>query len=151
MVLIPTDELYIPANEDAIEALLLRNGSLIKGMTDDIKKEIIRELTEGMIRGEGIDQLVKRIERYIGSEEGKGQSRAERIARTEIMYALNKGSLSKYAGDGVEKVEWLAGPDDRCCDTCVNNNGKVFKISEAPSIPIHPNCRCCWIAYFDDE
>jgi len=133
-------EIYIPINQEAIDALIERNASLVKGLTEETKKGIISELTEGMIKGEGIDQLVARISKYVDSSPGNGQSRAERIARTEVMYALNRGALSRYGRDGIQKVAWLAGPDDRCCPTCIDNDGKRFDISEAPGLPIHPNC-----------
>lgn len=142
-------DIYIKANQDAIDALIERNLGFIKGMTEDAKKGMLAELTEGMIRGEGIDQLVKRISKYTDTEKRNGQSRAERIARTEVMYGLNAGTISRYKKDGIEKVQWLAGPDDRCCDTCINNNGKVFPINTAPSLPAHPNCRCVWTGYFE--
>ncbi len=109
--------IYVPPNQEAIDALIERNASLVKGLTEETKKGIISELTEGMIKGEGIDQLVARISKYVDSSPGNGQSRAERIARTEVMYALNRGALSRYGRDGIQKVEWLAGPDDRCCPT----------------------------------
>lgn len=140
-----SSQIYVPINQEAIDALIERNASLVHGLTEETKKGIISELTEGMIKGEGIDDLVKRISKYVDSSPGNGQSRAERIARTEVMYALNRGALSRYGRDGIQKVEWLAGPDDRCCPTCIDNNGERFDISEAPGLPIHPNCRCTWV------
>lgn len=144
-------DIYIPPNQDAIDALIERNLEYIKGMTEDQKKGIISELTEGMLRGEGIDQLVARISKYVDSGTGNGQSKAERIARTEVMYALNHGALSRYARDGIQQIQWLAGPDDRCCPTCIDNDGKVFPINNAPSLPAHVNCRCTWVPYFDEN
>lgn len=144
-------DIYIPPNQDAIDALIERNLEYIKGMTEDQKKGIISELTEGMLRGEGIDQLVARISKYVDSGTGNGQSRAERIARTEVMYALNHGALSRYGRDGIQQIQWLAGPDDRCCPTCIDNDGKVFPINNAPSLPAHVNCRCTWVPYFDES
>ena len=144
-------DIYIPPNQAAIVALIERNLGYVKGMTEDQKKSILSELTEGMIRGEGIDQLVKRLSPYVEAGKGKRQSRAEMITRTEVMYGLNQGALRRYGQDGIEKVQWLAGPDNRCCNTCINNDGKVFPINNAPSLPAHPNCRCTWIPYFDEN
>lgn len=144
-------DVYIPPNQTAIDALIERNLGFIKGMTEDQKKGMLGELTEGMLRGEGIDQLVKRLTPYVDAGSGKGQSRAEMIARTEVMYGLNQGALKRYGQDGIEKVQWLAGPDNRCCDTCINNDGKVFSINNAPALPAHPNCRCTFLPYFDEN
>jgi SPP1 gp7 family putative phage head morphogenesis protein len=143
-------DIYIPANQAAVDALIERNLGYIKGMTEDQKKAILAELTEGMLRGEGIDQLVKRLTPYIDAGSGKGQSKAELIARTEVMYGLNQGALTRYKKDGIDKIQWLAGPDDRCCDTCINNDGKIFPINNAPNLPVHPNCRCTFLPVIGD-
>lgn len=140
---------YNPPNQAAIDALIERNLGYVKGLTEDQKKSIIAELTEGMLRGEGIDQLVKRLTPYVDAGTGKGQSRAEMIARTEVMYGLNQGTLWRYGQDGIEKVQWLAGPDDRRCPICGEKNGSFYKIGTEPSLPYHPNCRCTWVPYFD--
>lgn len=133
-------DIYIDPNQAAIDALIERNLGYIKGLTEDAKKEILSELTEGMIRGEGIDQLVKRLAPYVDAGKGKGQSRAEMIARTEVMYGLNQGAIKRYGKDGIEKVQWLAGPDNRMCPVCGEKNGSVYKIGTEPSLPYHPNC-----------
>jgi SPP1 gp7 family putative phage head morphogenesis protein len=142
-------DINIPANQDAIDALIERNLGFIKGMTDDQRKGMLAELTEGMIKGEGIDQLVKRLAPYVEAGSGKGQTRAELIARTEVMYGLNAGTISRYKKDGIEKVQWLAGPDDRMCPVCGEKNGSVYAIGSEPSLPFHPDCRCCWVPYFE--
>ncbi|MDD1729827.1 MAG: minor capsid protein [Methanospirillum sp.] len=141
-------DIYIPPNEDAIDALIERNLGFIKGMTEEVKKSVLSELTEGMLRSEGIDQLVKRISRYVDAGSGKGQSRAEMIARSEVMYGLNQGTLTRFKRDNITKVQWLAGPDDRMCAICGQKNGSIYDIEKAPSLPYHPNCRCCWTPYF---
>lgn len=141
-------DIYIPPNQDAIDALIERNLVYLKGMTEDQKKAILAELTEGMLRGEGIDQLVKRLAPYVDAGSGKGQSRAERIARTEVMYGLNQGTITKYKDDGIEKLQWLAGPDDRICPECEEMDGTVYDIGDEPSLPLHPGCRCVWTPYF---
>jgi len=143
--------IYIPPNQAAIDALIERNLGYIKGMTEEVKKSVLSELTEGMLRGEGIDQLVKRISKYTDTEKRKGQSRAELIARSEVMYGLNQGTLTRYKRDNITKVQWLAGPDDRMCPICGEKNGSIYEIENAPSLPYHPNCRCVWTPYFDKE
>jgi SPP1 gp7 family putative phage head morphogenesis protein len=139
------DAINIPSNQAAIDALIERNLSYVKGLTEDQKKSILAELIDGMLKGEGIDQLVKRLAPYVDAGSGKGQSRAELIARTEVMYGLNQGALNRYDQDGIEKVQWLAGPDDRMCAVCGQKNGSVYNIKTAPSLPHHPDCRCVWI------
>ncbi len=135
-------DLYIGADKRAVEALIQRNLSLMDGLTEESKKRLITSLTEGLIKGSSIDDLIDGI---LAEGLGWSRSKAETVARTEVMYGLNQGTIRRYWEDGIEKVEWLAGPDDRCCDTCVNNNGKKYPVNEAPTLPVHPNCRCTWI------
>lgn len=135
-------DLYIGADKRAVEALIQRNLSLMDGLTEESKKRLITSLTDGLIKGSGIDDLIDGI---LAEGLGWSRSKAETVARTEVMYGLNQGTIRRYWEDGIEKVEWLAGPDDRCCDTCVNNNGNKYPVNEAPSLPVHPNCRCTWV------
>lgn len=46
-----SSQIYVPINQEAIDALIERNASLVKGLTEETKKGIIQELTEGMIKG----------------------------------------------------------------------------------------------------
>lgn len=141
-------DLYIGANKRAVEALIQRNLSLMSGLTEEAKKKVITSLTDGLIKGAGIDELVDNL-----LKEGLGwsQSKAETVARTEIMYGLNQGTIKRYWEDGIEWVEWLAGPDDRCCEYCKSQNGKHWETNKAPVLPAHPNCRCTWVPYFPPE
>lgn len=140
-------EIYVGVNEKAVEALIERNLSLLDGMTEEAKKKMIQILTDGLIKGSGIDDLIDALE-----EAGLAyDSKAEMIARTEIMYGLNEGALRRYQEDGIEYVQWLAGPDDRCCDECLSLDGQVFKIGEQPDCPVHPDCRCTLVPYFKED
>lgn len=122
-----------------IDWLRARNTSYIKGMTDEMGKKLITTLEEGIRQGEGIPKLERRVRDVTAS----GKYSAERIARTEHMYAVNQGSLIRYSQHGVTQVKWLAGGDPpRCCDICMDRDGKVYDIHEVPPIPAHPNCRC---------
>lgn len=84
--------------------------------------------------------------------------RAETIARTETMQALNEGrrlvwghlqAEGKLAGDEWER-EWVIAPDERVCDECEPFDGVRAKVGEpfvAPTNesygpPLHPRCRC---------
>jgi len=49
----------------------------------------------------------------------------------------------------------LATLDERTCDVCGPMDGQIFDLKEfemglnAP--PLHPNCRCTTVSYFNDE
>jgi SPP1 gp7 family putative phage head morphogenesis protein len=131
-------DIYIDPNKAAIDALVKRNLDLIDGLEDDVKNKMLTILSDGLVKGQGIDEIIRNME-SAGVALGYA---AERIARTEIMYALNQGALNRYKNDGIEYVQWLAGPDDRCCPVCLGYHLQVFPINDAPDIPAHPSCRC---------
>lgn len=129
-------DIYIDPNKAAIDALVKRNLDLIDGLEDDVKNKMLTILSDGLMKGQGIDEIIRNME-SAGVALGYA---AERIARTEIMYALNQGALNRYKNDGIEYVQWLAGPDDRCCPVCLGYHLQVFPINDAPDIPAHPSC-----------
>ena len=84
-------------------------------------------------------------------------SRSEMIARTEMLRAVNGGTMQGYTQAGVEKKEWLASLDGSTRDTHANLDGEQVRVSEPftrgsvpmryPGDPSAPpeeviNCRC---------
>lgn len=80
------------------------------------------------------------------------ESRADAIARTEIMDALNEGQNAAWLQaqeDGVltegATKEWITTPDELTCEYCAPMDGKTVPIDEEfkeGDPPLHPNCRC---------
>ena len=77
--------------------------------------------------------------------------RAERIARTELAAAFNRGSLEATLGafpDAAVSAEWATADDERTCSICrpldgvVVDAGRDFEGGDGPTPPAHPNCRC---------
>jgi SPP1 gp7 family putative phage head morphogenesis protein len=135
-----------PFDERAIDALKTRNLSLLTGVTDEMSKNMTTQISEGMLAGESIRDIAKRLEAvpdtYI--------NRAETIARTETSFAVNTGTINRYREGGVEKVQFLAALDDRTCDECAPLDMAIYSIDEAPIIPVHVNCRCTYISVPED-
>lgn len=129
----------LPADRYALDVLVTRDLSGLKGITDEMSKQIMSEITDGMLRGDSMDKVAKAIDDRIDSI---GRSRAEVLARTETMKAFNEGSLTQYDKHGITEVEWLAAPGDRTCDECMSLDGQRFPIDSKPDCPLHPNCRC---------
>jgi hypothetical protein len=86
------------------------------------------------------------------------KQRAENIARTETVRALNQGQLQAWKGlaaDGnlpvtVKRV-WIAAPSERTCPVCIGLGSlppvglnEPFKSSDGVFMapPAHPSCRC---------
>lgn len=75
---------------------------------------------------------------------------ADRLIRTEASHIYNTAAKEGYKAAGVERVEMLA--EDDCCEECAALAGE-YNINSAPLLPIHPNCRCCYIPVvsFDED
>jgi hypothetical protein len=76
-------------------------------VNDTTNKQLREELQEGLDAGEGSSKLGDRIAKVFDFAE---KYRGDRIARTEIGDAENKGIMDMWEQDGqVEKKEWLHG------------------------------------------
>ena len=130
-----------PADWRAMDALKVRNLSALRGVTEEMNKQIIRELGDGIQQGESMPKLAKRIS---GRVDSIGKVRATTIARTETLTAFNQGAELRYAQAGIETLEWLSAHDPpRVCEECLALDGTTFRINSShPRPPIHPNCRC---------
>jgi len=130
----------VPADWRAIDALKVRNLSALRGITQEVNKVVIRELTDGISIGESIPKLAKRISTKVDTI---GIHRATVMARTEAINAFTIGSELRYAQAGIEEISWLTASDDRVCSYCGPLDGKVFRIdSRHERPPLHPQCRC---------
>lgn len=122
-----------------LDVLETRNFAALKGITDDMSKDITRALSEGVTAGKGMPDLSKAI----SDATGMAKTRADRMARTETINACVDAARSRYQELGVKEFEFVAASDDRLCDICASFNGKIYKLTDDAHLPpIHPNCRC---------
>lgn len=129
-----------PADWRVIDNLRVRNLSALRGITDEMNKQIISQLTDGINKGESIPKLAKRITESINSI---GIKRATVMARTETLYAFNTAAELRYFQAGIEVLEWLTAHDDRLCPRCQPLDGVRFRVdSRHERPPLHPSCRC---------
>ena len=118
---------------------------------DALVKHIQQNLTAGIIRGDSIQKMSRQLKKDLNVL----YYQAERLVRTETNYAMNQGHLKGYADSGVvEKYEFLAAIDSRTSKLCKNQNGKVYKLSDAVVgvnfPPLHPHCRSTVIPVLED-
>ena len=119
----------------------------LKGVTDVMGQQLTRELADGLVQGMNPREIARGMAKRVDT---LSRTRAEVIARTEIIRAHGEGQLDALESLGMEEVgvmaEWTTTPDDRLCDLCAPLEGTVLKISEARGLlPRHPNCRCTYI------
>lgn len=130
-------------NARALDWLRQRVGWAAMEIGEETAKLLGQALTDGFAAGESMDDIAKRVMAVFEVS----PARAMRIARTETIAASNQGALAGYGETGiVHKVEFYTAIDERVCEDCNNFHGDLFTLDDAvPMIPLHCNCRCCWL------
>ncbi len=131
------------ANEvsvDKVKLLAERTFTDLEGVTDVMSTKMSRILADGLVKGESPYDIAGDLEDELDISE----SRAEMIARTEIIRAHAEGQLEALDQLGVEEVgvmvEWSTTGDGLVCPECEAMEGVVMSLDEAAGqIPLHPN------------
>lgn len=131
---------------EVLNDLKSRNFSLVRGATEDMKKEMLRIISDGVIAGRNPNDIARDLSKTVDKI---GIRRARLIARTEIIKSYNTAVATKYKSSGVKKFRWLAAIDPRTCPECVRRDGRVFEWGEEMP-PLHPDCRCTILAVVED-
>lgn len=137
-----------PFSEIPLEAVAAqaRDGlRRLKNHTGQFASSASALVEQGLIQGWG----ARRVTSQLRSQLGATYSKAETIARTETMSALNTAAKQRYARDGVGLIQVMATPSDALCPFCAARNMKVYKADEY-LIPSHPRCRCVPLPYSED-
>ena len=92
-----------------------------------------------------IGKLPEEVKRELREEFNVSARVADRLIRTESSHIFNTASMERYEEAGVEQVEILIEDDDSICDDCKELDGQIYDIDKAPVLPLHPNCRCCYM------
>lgn len=141
-----------PESVDKIKLLASRSFEDLKGVTDSMATRMRRTLTDGLVEGRNPRDIAKGLSEDIDIHE----TRAEVIARTEIIRAHAEGQLDAFEKLGVTEigveVEWSTAGDDRVCDECADMEGEIYSVEDAHGmIPLHPNCRCSFLPLLPAE
>ena len=116
---------------------------MAQSVTSTTKDKLRVLLAEGFESGDSVKGIADRIRDYYA---GCKKGRAEMVARTETIAASSNGTLYRYSRDGCAQAEFMVAKDERTCDECMMYSGEKFPIDGSHAmIPVHPNCRCCWL------
>lgn len=118
---------------------------------DHFSADLRRNLVTGLIRGENLDRMAKRIHDRMGV----ARSAAKRLVRTETAYVYEQATLDAYGQCDIEYYEYLATLDQKTSEICRQLDGKHFKVKDAMPgknyPPMHPNCRSTTVCWFPGE
>lgn len=155
--------MHTPVHLERVAQMFLRNYENLKGITADMSKEISKFLAESFANGLWPREIAKNMVELI--ETGKmtdiaikdklgrtisTKRRASLLARTECIAAHINGAVEECLRMGYKEgqiyAEYIAGYDNRVCDTCANMHMQTFTLEEIRAlIPVHPQCRCTFV------
>lgn len=132
-------------HRESLEFLYTRSYTDLVGWTDKMANQTRQILFDGFQQGEGIRDVVRKMERRIEVS----RSRAETIARTETNQAYSKAAIAEAdrASDELDeeiKVRWLTAADNRVRHAHARVHGVVMTTERARGIKTTDgiNCRC---------
>jgi SPP1 gp7 family putative phage head morphogenesis protein len=105
--------------------------------SDDFQQRAIALIGQGLVQGFGARKIQRDLQQQLGLSKGK----AETIARTEVMAALNQSAAARYQQAGVEFVQWNVSPSEGLCGYCAARNQRVYRAAQVV-YPLHPRDRC---------
>ena len=132
----------IPIEAAALQA---RDGvERLYRYNDDFKRAVSGVVEQGLIQGWGASKVARVLR---GTDQMKGRfgvsqlkGKAETIARTEVMSALNDAAQQQYEESGIGHVQVINVPSEALCRICAARNMRVYKIGTI-RVPFHPRCR----------
>jgi hypothetical protein len=146
-------------NRSAIEYLRWYRLNTVPQINDTTRRLAVDAIEEWIRSGARFQNLIGMLEPIFG------ETRAERIAVTEVTRTFAQGNISAWKATGVvtEKV-WRTARDELVCPFCGNLDGQTVSIDADFNIPLdrlppeiakklsgpllyqsppaHPNCRC---------
>ncbi|KNY20438.1 hypothetical protein AKJ13_22320 [Methylobacterium sp. ARG-1] len=102
----------------------------------------------GMVEGETVDQIVRRVRgtQAMGYKDGVleiTRRDAEAVVRTAVNHIASGASEAVYErnADLISGVRWVSVLDSRTTAVCQARDGKVYEPGKGPRPPAHWNCR----------
>lgn len=151
-----------PIPQSTLQTLYTRTYENLQDITEDMSQVIRDELTTALAEGENPRKVADRLTREIRDMQ---HTRAETLARSEMMNAVTESTLDRFESAeetvGVVHSTWRTAGDSRVCAFCDRLDGLTFSVGEmrdgairwaeqpdwTPQVwrlspPAHPNCRC---------
>lgn len=136
---------FAALDEDAIETFVgFSSGrtplaELFQNVAKQSAEHLRMTLVTGLARGTNPVQVVRELMGVANIS----RSRAETIARTEMLRAAREAQRTIYADNDVMFYQRVATQDARVCLGCLALSGTIHPTSDL--MPSHPNCRCVMV------
>lgn len=112
-------------------------ATLFDRLAPDIAERARRAMFTGVAAGDNPRVIARRFGRAVDLS----RTRAETIARTEVLRAYRGSMRERMAlSPQVNKWVWISARDRRTCAMCWAMHGETFELGEP--MATHPNCRC---------
>lgn len=146
-----TGGFYAPFHADRVALIFTRVFGELKGVTAAMDQQISRILARGLAEGKGPYELARQLNDRVDKI---GISRAQLIARTEIVQTLNVAALNEFEAmetmiDEPIFAQWITAQDERVRGSHAARHGRVYKRQDAQPLLGEPNCRCALIPYIE--
>ena len=141
-----------PKEDSAALDFLLREQEIyFKNLTSDQSKAATRIVSKALKQGTSVEDTSKELQSTIKT---LTKSRANTIARSEIVKAHNVGQVETMKSLGVVKYHYFTANDSKVAKICKKHQGprsrpNTYELDNAgtpkhplPVINSHPNCRC---------
>jgi SPP1 gp7 family putative phage head morphogenesis protein len=110
-----------------------------EGQAEDLKTRFKGAMQQGMLAGESVDDLVKRVRgtAALGYTDGimqASRAQAEALVRTSVQSVANESRLNTYRGndDVVKGIQWLSTLDSRTTAICRALDGLQWDLDYRP-------------------
>ena len=143
----------IAINQETLLFLEKMNVDLVEGAFSEVAQRAKTQIRLGVLEGEGINEIARRLDTMKGSVEQIYKNRSITIARSEVIRASNMGNIESYKNSGVvSKVQVLVGmdPDGKCSAEWGAAPGTLSKPMNPDDFhQVHPSCTCVPIPVVD--
>ena len=108
--------------------------------TNQLAQRIKQDIQESIEQGLSPYKIATRIKQDFNSS----AYQAKRLVNTELAKTVMSAQDEIYTNmKEVQQVMWDATLESNTCDYCRSLDGKYFDKYNHPTLPAHPNCRCC--------
>lgn len=145
-----------PVDQGAVDVLTNQQTTYYDNLTQAESKKTNEIIAQGLKEGSSDKEITENIQKEI---KNISNTRAQRIARTEIVKSHTIAQTETMKQAGIEEYNYITANDKKVSKICRRNQGnkgreKIYKTALAgtaqnplPVINSHPGCRCSIVIY----